>query len=410
MKQVLCVAVGGLLATLVVLPALAQHGKGASVAEPAPTCATSECHLPIRQFQRLHEPVAANRCDACHEPKEGATPFQAGARHEFTRAANKPELCYACHDRLAQVAHVHQPVKMGVCVLCHDPHGAEHALFLRVDTDRKLCAQCHRVTVDRGAHVHPPVSDGTCGACHNAHGSGHEKFLRAAAPELCLDCHDTIEELLDDATVTHDAVTTGRSCLSCHDPHASDVERLLVGEGAALCLSCHDTELDTEDGKIRNMAEYLEANPNHHGPVRDKNCSACHNPHGGTTYRLLTEAYPAGPHAPFDEERYALCLGCHDVEMVEEERDDEVTEFRNGDLNLHYLHVNRKDKGCTCGTCHDPHAGRGPKHMAEPQAFGKQAILIKYEPGANGGSCLSSCHAIRAYDRIQPVQNQVPGD
>ena len=277
MKQVVGVAVGGLLLTLLVLPALAQQGKGASVAEPAPNCSTSGCHLEIQQYARLHDPVAANRCDACHHPKEAATPFQAGPRHEFKRAGDNPELCYACHDRLGDDSFVHEPVKMGVCILCHNPHGAARASFLRVDTDRKLCAQCHRVTIDQGDHVHSPVGDGTCGACHDPHGSDHEKFLRAVPPELCLDCHDTIEDLLDEADVTHDPVTTGRSCLGCHDAHASDMEYLVVGEPMGLCLSCHDKELETGDGKIRNIDQHLKDNSNHHGPVRDKNCAACHN-------------------------------------------------------------------------------------------------------------------------------------
>ncbi len=406
MRGVIRLIIGVLVAVEFVVAAASQEAVGGRAIAQSPSCTMSSCHSPITQHERLHDPVATNQCDDCHIPKQGATPFQDGPRHEFKRAGDNPELCYACHDRLAVGSFVHEPVKMGVCILCHDPHGTGHSSLLRVETDRQLCAQCHRVTFDQGEHLHAPVSDGTCGACHDPHGSDHEKFLRAAPPELCLDCHDTIEELLEDATVTHDPVTTGRSCLDCHDPHVSDVERLLVGEAMALCLSCHDRELDSEDGKIRNIAEYLEANPNHHGPVQDKNCSACHNPHGGTIYRLLTEAYPAGPYAPFDEETYALCLGCHDVEMVEEERDEEATEFRNGDLNLHYLHVNRTDKGCTCGACHDVHAGRGPKHMAEPQAFGKQASLIEYEPNANGGSCLTSCHANWAYDRIKPARNQ----
>ncbi len=410
MGRVISVMTGVFVAAGFVETCAAQEPVGRVGAARTPTCVTSDCHAPVMQHERIHQPLVENRCDACHVPKQGATPLQAGPRHEFKRAGDNPELCYACHDRLAEEGFVHEPVKMGVCILCHDPHGAEHASLLRVNMDRQLCGQCHRVTFDQGEHVHPPVSDGTCGACHNPHGSDREKFLRAAPPELCLDCHDTIEELLDDATVAHDPVTTGQSCLSCHDPHASDVERLLVGDAMALCLSCHDRELDAEDGKIRNIAAYLEANQNHHGPLRDKNCSACHNPHGGAIHRLLTEAYPAGPYAPFEEEGYALCFGCHDVEMVEEERGDEVTEFRNGDLNLHYIHVNQEDRGCTCGACHDVHAGRGAKHMAEPQAFGKQASLIKYEPGDNGGSCLSSCHAMRAYDRIQPVRNQEPGD
>ncbi len=377
----------------------------ASASGPS-TCTTSNCHLQVTQNKRVHEPVATNQCDACHEPKQGATPYEAGPRHEFKRAGDNPELCYACHDRLAETSLVHQPVKMGVCILCHDPHGAEHAMFLRVETDRQLCAQCHRATFDQGDHVHPPVSDGTCRACHNPHGSDHKQLLHAAPPELCLDCHDTIEELLDDATVTHDVVTTGQACLSCHDPHVSGAKHLLLGEPMALCLSCHDQELDSGGGKIRNIAQHLKANPNHHGPTRDENCSACHNPHGGMFFRLLTEAYPADLLGPFDEDRYALCFGCHELEMVEEERDEEVTEFRNGDLNLHYVHVNREVEGSACHVCHDAHASKNPKHIVDPGFLGMGGIQMAYERSATGGSCRSECHQRKAYDRDHPVQNE----
>ncbi len=406
MRGVICLMIGVLVAGGLVATGAAQGPMGGVPVVRTPTCTISGCHSQITQHERVHEPVSANRCDACHKPKQGATLFQAGPRHEFERAGDNPDLCYACHDRLAVESFVHEPVKMGVCTLCHDPHGAGHAALLRVASDRRLCGQCHRETFDKGDHVHPPVSDGTCSACHDPHGSDHEKFLRAAPPELCLDCHDTIEELLDDATVTHDAVTTGRACLNCHDPHVSGVERLQVAEPMGLCLSCHDKELDSDGGKIRNIARYLKANPNHHGPIRDRNCTACHNPHGGTVYRLLTEAYPEGLYASYEEDRYALCLGCHDVEMVEEERDDEATDFRNGDLNLHYLHVNRQEQGTTCGACHDVHAGIGPKHMAYPTKIGGRAILTRYEASTTGGSCLSGCHQVKAYDRVNPVQNE----
>ncbi len=408
MRQMMFLTAGGLLAASLVATAPAQRPTGGAAAARAPSCTTSGCHAGVLQYGRLHQPVGEHRCDACHNPLEGATPFQPGTRHEFKRAADNPELCYACHDRLAEDAHVHPPVKMGVCMLCHDPHGAERASLLRVDTDQKLCAQCHRVKFDQSKHMHPPVGDGLCGACHDPHGSDHEKFLRSPAPELCLDCHDDIEELLDDASVTHDAVTTGRSCLGCHDPHASDVERLLVGEAMGLCLSCHDKELDSDGGRIRNIAQHLKANPNHHGPTRDGNCSACHNPHGGTFYRLLTEAYPAEPEGPFDEDRYALCFGCHDLEMVEEERDDEVTGFRNGALNLHYVHVNREVKGAACRVCHDAHAGKNPMHIVDPGALRAEGIEMTYTPSPTGGSCLSSCHKVKAYDRDNPVPNE-PG-
>jgi predicted CXXCH cytochrome family protein len=190
------------------------------------------------------------------------------------------------------------------------------------------------VTFDQGKHVHPPVSAGTCGACHNPHGSDHKKFLRAALPELCLDCHDTIKELLEEAAVTHGAVTTGRSCLNCHDPHSSNVERLLVGKPMELCLSCHETA------------------------------------------------------------------------MVEVERDEEVTEFRNGDLNLHYVHVHREKEGTSCSACHDVHGGKNPKHIVGPAPSREGAVPMVYKPSETGGSCQSGCHKMWAYDRVQAVQNE----
>lgn len=345
---------GVVVAALLIGMAPVQQGVEKRLAEPVPDCTTSRCHTPIRQHQHLHKPVAENQCKTCHEPKQGAAVFRAGPRHEFKRAGGKPDLCYACHDRVAvapsakggPAKFIHQPVAMGVCVLCHDPHGADGANLLRIDVDRQLCVRCHRITFDQGDHVHPPVGDGACMACHDPHGSDQPKFLRAASPELCLDCHDGIEELLDSSTGTHGAITTGQSCIGCHNPHA------------------------------------------------------------GTYAGLLTKTYPKGPYFPYKEEGYTLCFDCHDQEMVEEEEDPDVTEFRNGDRNLHGLHVNRPGKGCTCGACHDPHAGGGPQHMADASRLGPQALLKQFTPSATGGTCLTKCHATWAYDRVKPIENQ----
>ena len=41
-----------------------------------------------------------------------------------------------------------------------------------------------------------------------------------------------------------------------------------------------------------------------------------------------------------------------------------LTGFRDGDVNLHYLHVNREEKGRTCRTCHEMHGSDLPNHMA----------------------------------------------
>jgi len=45
-----------------------------------------------------------------------------------------------------------------------------------------------------------------------------------------------------------------------------------------------------------------------------------------------------------------------------------ATGFRDGDVNLHYVHVNREKKGRSCRACHDIHAGNDNKLMREPYA------------------------------------------
>jgi predicted CXXCH cytochrome family protein len=114
---------------------------------------------------------------------------------------------------------------------------------------------------------------------------------------------------VDAATVQHKALTSPKSCLACHDPHGSAVEHVLLKEPMALCLSCHDKELSSDGGKIAGLGKLLEQNPNHHGPIRQKNCTACHEAiHGGTEFRLLSGTYPPEFYSPFDEAKYAFCF------------------------------------------------------------------------------------------------------
>jgi predicted CXXCH cytochrome family protein len=229
--------------------------------------------------------------------------------------------------------------------------------------------------------------------------------LKSRAPELCFDCHDDIEELLSDATARHDPLTTGDSCVNCHNPHASSVEQLLLKEPMDLCLSCHDEALESDNGKLANIGQLLADNPSHHGPITQKDCSSCHQVHGGENFRMLAEAYPARFYAPFDEDSYALCFSCHESDMVLDEHTDDLTNFRNGELNLHFLHVNRKVKGGTCRACHNTHASKKPKHITETVPFGEWDIPLNFQQTATGGSCRPGCHKLYRYDRSEPVVN-----
>jgi len=76
---------------------------------------------------------------------------------------------------------------------------------------------------------------------------------------------------------------------------------------------------------------------------------------------------------------------------------DEATGFRNGERNLHWVHVNKKTKGRTCRTCHEVHASKRPRLVAESVPFGKRGwrLPLNFEKTETGGSCQPGCH--RAY-------------
>jgi predicted CXXCH cytochrome family protein len=152
------------------------------------------------------------------------------------------------------------------------------------------------------------------------------------------------------------------------------------------------------------MAALLEENPDHHGPIRDGGCTACHQPHGSAHPRLLLKEYPAEFYAPFAMERYDLCFSCHVSDLVKDKSGRGLTQFRNGDLNLHWLHVNQ-EKGRTCRACHEVHASQRPFHIRESVPFGSAGwmLAINYTRTEDGGSCLPACHKLRAYDRTTPA-------
>ena len=81
----------------------------------------------------------------------------------------------------------------------------------------------------------------------------------------------------------------------------------------------------------------------------------------------------------------------------------DLTGFRNGNLNLHFLHVNR-EKGRSCRTCHEVHAGNQAKHIRNDVPFGKAWMLpIDFTENRNGGTCVAGCHKPKDYNRVNPV-------
>ncbi len=82
-----------------------------------------------------------------------------------------------------------------------------------------------------------------------------------------------------------------------------------------LCLKCHNKEVFAYDGSpLINIPELLQNNTMHHGPIKAKDCSGCHSPHGSNYYRLLLAEYPKDFYIDtFNENNYKLCFLCHEI-------------------------------------------------------------------------------------------------
>ncbi|MDC0358954.1 cytochrome C [Oligoflexia bacterium] len=414
--------------------------------QEAESCQSAKCHDDIGKQKWVHGPAAAGECKICHA-KVG--------KHKFKLTQQGSLLCYECHEPLVNEAHVHKPVKDGDCTGCHDPHQSNNRYSLRKPAGPQLCFLCHDDTITKHKFLHRPVADGDCLGCHNSHSSPNKNLLKKVGMELCYSCHSEIKQALDSkahvhsaaedscteschsphggpvkfmlkakknvrevcfechdevaaevkAGVRHSPVVKDGECANCHNPHAADFEPLLKLEPLKMCLKCHNRSVKGGDGaQLMDMAKLLKANPDHHGPIKDSDCSKCHNPHGSNSFRMLTHDYPAKFYAPFKLESFALCTKCHEKDTFLKARTAQHTDFRNGDQNLHFLHVNRKVKGRTCRACHETHASKSPRHIRESVPFGKWKLPTNFKKSKTGGYCLPGCHKEKKYDRNKPVK------
>jgi len=393
-------------------------------------CATVQCHATLLTPKTVHPPTES--CDSCHESV--AMPHPEKGKKTFKLTSEPPELCTVCHDAFGTKIDVHLPVKEGMCTTCHDPHASNEPKLLTQPL-KDLCASCHEDKANF-PHMHGPVSagdctachtphesdikplllkkddelcvgchvdvqellkkadvhpalDGGCTSCHNPHGSAHPKLLAEAGAGVCFACHDEIGTKVEKAPVVHAAVKSEKGCASCHSPHASDNAKLLLSAEKDTCLGCHKTII------TKNMTTL-------HGPINDGKCTPCHDPHGGPNAKLLVAEFPLDPYAPYTDTEYALCFSCHKRDLVQYPDTSFATGFRDGERNLHFLHVNNKQKGRSCKLCHSLHGSSQPRLIADSVPFGKWNLPLKFVKTETGGSCSPGCHKIQNYDRKTP--------
>ncbi len=252
--------------------------------------------------------------------------------------------------------------------------------------------------------MHGPIAVGVCAMCHNPHQSDFPKMLNAAGNAVCYICHTDKAETFKGKKFMHNPVK--EQCTGCHNPHVSDYVKQLVKQPVDTCMMCHDKPLDTPGGRIINMKEYLARNREYHSPIQQNDCSACHNTHGSDNFRILRKYFPQAFYASFDPKNYELCFNCHEKTLVLDPKTTTLTGFRNGDQNLHFVHVNKEVKGRTCRACHDAHATNNPKHIRDAVPFGAWGLPVGFVKTEDGGSCLPGCHQKFEYRRTAPAKNR----
>lgn len=354
------------------------------------------CHRRRQPRDVAHEPYDEEDCFACHKA-------HSGMRNYLLAELKMQTLCERCHER-HEPAHPHAPVEEGDCLTCHAAHESDHQHLLVASKD-ELCFDCHvasKKALAESENLHEPVAE-SCLQCHSAHGGAHPGLLREKPESLCLECHERVKEEFAGARSVHRLGPGEKHCAGCHNPHASDFDALLRVASKELCFKCHDREITLASGRaIPNIQQVVSSAAFLHEPLKSGGCVECHVPHASPHAALLRHPHPEATYVDFSESAYGMCFSCHDTRLAREEKTT-ATQFRDGDRNLHFVHVSR-EKGRACGVCHDPHGSKYPAHIREffPFGPGRWKLPIRFEQTASGGTCIVGCHQQFRYDNTTP--------
>ena len=374
-------------------------GKGAFEFTATGSKLCFQCHTPMGKGKNVHEPVKSGECIACHKVHGAADRYLLDNREDLTL------VCTKCHDSASFTQKfMHGPVAVGGCTKCHDPHEGPEKYFIKGSSVRNLCLSCHTdmsSALQTEPVVHKPVQSGNCTLCHTPHGGAFKGLLKKKIPDVCIECHPKIGTRLSGLKFPHKPLQTEGGCSNCHSPHTAKGKGLLQGDEKTVCLSCHGRD-DLGKPPLTNMKKALEGKKYLHGPLLKGECKGCHDPHGSNFFRMLTGNYPETFYFAYKEGSYDFCLKCHEKNLLRFAETTIYTRFRNGNRNLHYVHVVNR-KGRTCRVCHEPHAGNEVKLISkEGVKFGVWKVPINFTMTQSGGSCAPGCHRAFKYDRDKP--------
>lgn len=231
------------------------------------------------------------------------------------------------------------------------------------------CISCHEGMLTIFNRTYHAAEEQSCYACHQGaqaeeHNRTQLEGIDSPGPAItalpteeanavCLDCHETDDHPSWDGSA-HER--RGVACIECHSVHAfeSELNQLKSADSATLCYQCHQ--------QIR--AQMLRTS---HHPVREglMGCESCHNPHDGSTPKMIT--------ADWTNE---LCLQCH-------------TEKRGPFL---WEHAPVREN---CLNCHNPHGSNHDKMLQAKLPYLCQRCHLNtrhpgtFYDGANAGTTIA---------------------
>lgn len=272
------------------------------------------------------------------------------------------------------------PQRELLCVSCHRIHNApaRAALLAFGQATANTCLSCHQnqASVLGSAHDlslghadstnllgQTPGAGGVCSACHTAHRFPRERVATAADPSgQCVSCHRTGES--GGAKLVSGMQHPDTKCTDCHDPHARGIAGMLVKNEVDLCATCHADQARLVGGPhdpktCPDSPRWAES------PRTAQACLPCHVPHGGTRpdlFRLGGETVSTN----HDE----VCLTCHRdagwgaASSVAAIHPHEVSPEQQKVARALVPKDDRGNLRMGCRTCHDPHGGAEPVHLA----------------------------------------------
>lgn len=184
----------------------------------------------------------------------------------------------------------------------------------------QTCAttDCHADYVGL-ANAHSPVDEGECDSCHQQvqeqHPANEGNSFELIESGAKL-CYQCHDSYARKLNL-HQPVKDGE-CTACHDPHGrTEGKSLLAADHdlSLVCFACHD------DAAFKD--EFV------HGPAASGACTECHDPHGADQVSLLKQSLKQN------------CVRCH-ADMAE------------GLENAAYVHSAVLESDCT--SCHNPHS------------------------------------------------------